>query len=317
MHNKILLVLFFLGLCVSSSHAQQNISESVEEKIEQEKDATETILDDTILTDIIDSDIMDIIPLEEVASKKALPSEQVLGKINSDVFKQMADLERENVFLKLQSEQETLKNNLENLKANNRQKKLEEIEKRENIIRTRVEWMQAQEQAKQDLLKQKAQIELLQKQKEEAELKRQVLLAEQAIYERQQAEYEEQERKRKEKESLELLAMGQDPEEVLTSDESAPTFPTLTVLNVRGVRGRVEASVYGTDGKIIKLGVGSTISGGYKVTQISPDEVVFTYKDIVKVLPVKEEVFVPKDEPRLEEEFDEEETENMIAKRRR
>ena len=50
-------------------------------------------------------------------STKDLPSEQLLGRITSEVFQEMADLERGNVFLKLQMQKEQLKNDLEKLKA--------------------------------------------------------------------------------------------------------------------------------------------------------------------------------------------------------
>ena len=50
--------------------------------------------------------------MEPSVSKKDLPSEQLLGRITPEVFQEMADLERGNVFLKLQMQKEQLKNDL-------------------------------------------------------------------------------------------------------------------------------------------------------------------------------------------------------------
>ena len=47
-------------------------------------------------------------PMAPSVSTKDLPSEQLLGRITSEVFQEMADLERGHVFLKLQMQKEQL-----------------------------------------------------------------------------------------------------------------------------------------------------------------------------------------------------------------
>lgn len=84
--------------------------------------------------------------MEPSLSPKDLPSEQLLGRITTEVFQEMADLERGNIFLKLQTQKEQLKNDLEKLKATYRQARLDEIAKREEVVRSRINWWQEQEQ---------------------------------------------------------------------------------------------------------------------------------------------------------------------------
>lgn len=102
-------------------------------------------------------------------STKDLPSEQLLGRITSEVFQEMADLERGNVFLKLQMQKEQLKNDLEKLKAAYRQSRLEEIAKREDVVRSRIAWWQEQEAARLEMEKKKAETEAIEQQIAEAE----------------------------------------------------------------------------------------------------------------------------------------------------
>jgi len=100
-------------------------------------------------------------PMAKSVSAKDLPSEQLLGRITPEVFQELADLERGNTFLKLQLDKERLKNDLEQMKASYRQQRLDEIAKREDVVRTRIQWWQEQE---------KLRLALEEKQAEEAEL---------------------------------------------------------------------------------------------------------------------------------------------------
>ncbi len=111
-------------------------------------------------------------------STKDMPSEQLLGRITSEVFQEMADLERGNVFLKLQMQKEQLKNDLERLKATYRQTRLEEIAKREDVVRSRINWWQEQENVRLEMEKKKAETEAVEQQIAEAEELRNKLRAE-------------------------------------------------------------------------------------------------------------------------------------------
>lgn len=102
-------------------------------------------------------------PMAQSVSGKDLPSEQLLGRITPEVFQEMADLERGNTFLKLQLEKEKLKNDLEKLKSTYREQRLNEIAKREDVVRSRIQWWQEQERLR---------LEIEKKQAEEAELAR-------------------------------------------------------------------------------------------------------------------------------------------------
>ena len=102
-------------------------------------------------------------PMAQSVSGKDLPSEQLLGRITPEVFQEMADLERGNTFLKLQLEKERLKNDLEKLKSTYREQRLNEIAKREDVVRSRIQWWQEQERLR---------LEIEKKQAEEAELAR-------------------------------------------------------------------------------------------------------------------------------------------------
>ncbi len=97
--------------------------------------------------------------MAESVSAKDLPSERIIGRLTPEVFKEMADLERDKTFLQLQIQKETMKNQLEKLKATYRQDRLAEIEKRENVIRTRIKWWQEQEKLRQELEAQRAEAE--------------------------------------------------------------------------------------------------------------------------------------------------------------
>ncbi|HBO59941.1 MAG TPA: hypothetical protein DD624_08555 [Alphaproteobacteria bacterium] len=121
------------------------------------------------------------------------PSDQVLGKVSSDVFREMAEMERENNSLALQLKREGLRAEIDALKANNRQMLFDEIERREKMTQARLEWELAQDLKRQEALERKQRAEIRQKQIEAA-LKRE---EDRRI---QKLKDEEAERKRKEEE---------------------------------------------------------------------------------------------------------------------
>ena len=121
------------------------------------------------LPGINDSGNLNMTPMAPSVSGKDLPSEQLLGRLTPEVFQEMADLERGNTFLKLQVEKEKLKNDLENLRATYRQHRLDEIAKRENVVRTRIQWWQEQERVRLEAERKRAEEELLAKKVQEQE----------------------------------------------------------------------------------------------------------------------------------------------------
>ncbi len=101
-------------------------------------------------------------------SIKDLPSEQLLGRITSDVFQEMAELERSTIFLKLQMQNEQLKNDLERLRASYRQARLDEIAQREDVVKSRIEWWQEQESVRLEKEEKQKEIESIEQQLAEA-----------------------------------------------------------------------------------------------------------------------------------------------------
>ncbi len=235
---------------------------------------------EAMLPNLSDSTIKNPSPMAVVVSKKAAPSEQLLGRITSEVFHEMADLERGNVFLKLQAQREQLKNDLEKLKASYRQARLDEIEKRENVIRTRVEWMQEQEQIRQEILEKKMQTELLEKQVEEAEARKDALQTTVVPPQEQLIENDTTQ----EVKNVQFDEITQDAP-VAPAEPAAPVevvvqapvdaFPPMTIMDIKGMKGKLTARLYGDDGVVFSVKVGTVIPSGHKVKKISKSEVIF------------------------------------------
>ena len=96
------------------------------------------------------------------------PNEQILGKLSSDVFREMAEMERENNSLMLQLKREQLRSEIDALKTSNRQALFEEIERREKMTQARLEWELSQDLKRQEALERKQKAEIRQKQIEAA-----------------------------------------------------------------------------------------------------------------------------------------------------
>lgn len=122
------------------------------------------------------------------------PSDNIIGNVSSDVFREMAEMERENNSLALQLKREGLRAEIDALKASNRQMLFDEIERREKMTQARLEWELAQDLKRQEALERKQRAEIRQKQIEAA-LKRE---EDRRI---QKMKDEEAERKRKEEEA--------------------------------------------------------------------------------------------------------------------
>lgn len=133
------------------------------------------------------------------------PSEQILGKVSSDIFREMAEMERENNTLMLQLKREQLRSEIDALKTSNRQMLFDEIERREKMTQARLEWELAQDLKRQEALERKQRAEIRQKQIEAA-LKREEDRRIQKMKEEEaaQAEKEKQEKEEQKKQRAEL-----------------------------------------------------------------------------------------------------------------
>jgi len=82
---------------------------------------------------------------KRMSNSMGTPSDQLVGKLSQEIFQEMVDLERDNAVLALQLKREKLQSDIEDLKAAQRDKIMEEIERREELARARIEWEKEQE----------------------------------------------------------------------------------------------------------------------------------------------------------------------------
>jgi hypothetical protein len=198
--------------------------------------------------------------MEPSVSPKDLPSEQLLGRITTEVFQEMADLERGNIFLDLQKKKETLKNDLEKLKAAYRQARLEEISKREDVVRSRIAWWQEQE---------KIRLELEKKKQEEAELEQKIAEAE-AMREQLRTEA--------------LEKAKENPEEINTQlnispEKTSVAFVDLyTISSIKGISGKLSAQLRDlNNNSVLVVRVDDTLPSGHVVKKITKDSLFVVY----------------------------------------
>ncbi len=239
------------------------------------------------LPSLADSVIKEPAPMERVVSKKELPSEQLLGRITSEVFHEMADLERGNVFLKLQAQREQLKNDLEALKAKYREQRLAEIEKREDVIRTRVKWQQEQEQIRQEILEKKLKTELLEKQLEEAEIAKEDLLP---LEKEKKKEVKVETPATQEAPKVEQVVQPVEEvvEEEIEQEETTPQPVIQQIVDIKGMKGRLTARIIDNNGKTQTLKVGTTLSSGHIVKSINKADIVLEKDGVAEVYNIEE-----------------------------
>lgn len=222
-------------------------------------------------------------PVEKSISKKDLPSEQLLGRITSEVFQEMADLERGNAFLKLQMQKETLRNDLEKLKTQYRESRLAEISKREDIIKERIKWWQEQEEQRLLLEKKKQEAALIEQQIADAEATRERLRQE-ALDRRARAQQApEQNQVPAETKKVEAKV----PEKITpvpVEIEFKPVNTIYTLIGVKGVRGKLTAQLKESDGTIITIQSGERLPTGHLVQSISKDKLTTSVNGIEEVL---------------------------------
>ena len=190
-------------------------------------------------------------PMAESVSINDMPSEQLLGRLTPEVFQEMAELERDNAYLKLQIQKEEMKNNLENVRAQYRQSRLDEIAKREEVVRSRIQWWQEQEKLRQEVEKERQEAEAVKNKMAEAE----ALKA--------QLEADGQDKGE---------GMGEEGEDSEASTVAAAGLYTL--VDVKGTRGNLTARLKNTaTEEISSVKVGDTLNGEV-VTLITADSVV-------------------------------------------
>ena len=204
-------------------------------------------------------------PMEASVSGKDLPSEQLLGRITPEVFQEMADLERGNTFLKLQLEKEKLKNDLEKLKATYRQQRLDEVAKRENVVRSRIQWWQEQEKLRLAIEKKQAEEDALARKIAEQEAAREKIREEALKHiSSPQAPVKEATRK---------------PTEKRPSIVAQPVMEELYTLNsIQGIGQKLTAKITSkSDGSVLTVKKDDILPSGHVVKEIKKDSLTVAF----------------------------------------
>ena len=302
--NKFLSLSLVLGVCLMSfSVAAQEIAvvDNATEPMPVDFPARSSLAEikEAPLPSLSDSIIKEPAPMEKVVSKKELPSEQLLGRITSEVFHEMADLERGNVFLKLQAQREELKNNLEALKAKYRQARLDEIEKRENVIRMRVKWQQEQERIRQEILEKQLKTELLEKELEAAEIAKENLMPieqekveVEVIEEPVEEVVEEPVEEEVVKEPVEEAVVEEPVEEAVVEEPveevKEPEFIIQKIVNIKGMKGKLVAKVIDDSGKTHNLRVGNKLTTGDVVKEMTHTDITLEKDGKLRIYNIEE-----------------------------
>jgi len=212
-----------------------------------------------------DSLIRGPLPMAASVSGKDLPSEQLLGRITPEVFQEMADLERGNTFLKLQLEKEKLKNDLEKLKATYRQQRLDEIAKREDVVRSRIQWWQEQEKLRLAIAKKQAEEEALARKVAEQEAVRDKA-REEAMKRMEASIQEAPKEKNKEKKEKPIVVSIETMEELYTLD------------SIRGIGSDLTARIKSKkDGSVITVKKDDILPSGHVVKKIEKDNITVAF----------------------------------------
>ena len=200
-------------------------------------------------------------PLSESVSPNDYPSEQLLGRLNQDVFEEMAELERDNAYLKLQIQKAQMKNDLEKLRATYRQDRLDEIAKREDVIRTRIQWWQEQEKLRLAIAKKQAEEEALERKIAEQEATRDKVR-------------EEAMKRMAAKEEVAAKSDGKEP--VAVSIE--PMEDLYTLDSIRGVGKNLTAKIKSkSDGEVMTVKKDDILPSGYVVKKIEKDGITVAF----------------------------------------
>ena len=208
-------------------------------------------------------------PMTPSVSSKDFPSEQLLGKLNPEVFQELAEIERTKTFLELQKQKFDNEVQLEEAKKRYRESRLAEIKQREELIQQRIGWWQEQEKIRLDNEKMRAEAENA-KNALELEVERKQLEALQAT----------------ERKPLEEVA----PTPVVNpnnnfDDEPMGQVAAYTLISVQGTNSNLTAKVRNIDTQKVSLvRVGDTLSTGDVITSITPTQVVMAFEGAEYIL---------------------------------
>lgn len=210
-------------------------------------------------------------PMTPSVSSKDFPSEQLLGRLNPDVFQQMADIDRTKTLLDLQAKKIGSETALEKAKSEYRTTRLNEIKAREDLIHQRIQWWQEQEKIRLDNEKIRAEEESMKGALEKAEEQKQLEAlqnadrtpppAPAAVAEGQPAPAERQE----------VPAMGK--------------ISAYTLLSVQGTNSNLTAKIRNVESqKMTVVRVGDALPTGDVITSITPTQVVMAFEGTEYIL---------------------------------
>lgn len=210
-------------------------------------------------------------PMTPSVSSKDFPSEQLLGRLNPDVFQQLADIQRTNTLVELQKQKIDKENALETAKANYRTARLNEIKEREALIHQRIQWWQEQEKIRLDNEKMRAEEESMKNALEKAEAQKQL----EALQNSERLA------------SASALTPTDGTEGTPVSSEQTRRGDGSTtggnalykLLSIQGTNSNLVARVQNTDTKKMStVRVGDTLSTGDIISSITPTQVVMSFE---------------------------------------
>ena len=205
-------------------------------------------------------------PMTPSISSKDFPSEQLLGRLNPEVFQELAEIQRTNTFLELQKAKLSNERELAEAKAEYRRSRLEEIKQREELIKQRIEWWQEQEKIRLDNERVRA----------EAESARNAL--DQAAEQKQLDELAP--------DRIQPVEISPVPNNNLPKNEDEiEDVAAYELVSVQGTNSNLTARVRNIESQKVSLvRVGDTLATGDVITSITPTQVVMSFEGAEYVL---------------------------------
>ena len=194
----------------------------------------------------------------------------------------------------IKSQKEELKNNLEALRAKYRQARLDEIAKREDVVRSRINWWQEQENIRIEMERKKAETEAIEQQIVEAEELREKLRNEALAEKTAIAKEIIVEEPTAVKATTNTKELAQVDEEIIeepvqiAKEISAPiqaASDMYSLVGVRGLKGKLTARLENKEDKsIINVKKGQRLKTGHKVIRIDRDTIQLSYAGRIEVI---------------------------------
>ncbi|MBP5344548.1 MAG: hypothetical protein J6Y85_05710 [Alphaproteobacteria bacterium] len=212
-------------------------------------------------------------PMTPSVSSKDFPSEQLLGRLNPDVFQQMADIDRTKTLLDLQAKKIGSETALEKAKSEYRTTRLNEIKAREDLIHQRIQWWQEQEKIRLDNEKLRAEEESMKSALDKAEEQKQLEMLQNADRTPPPAP---------------VVATTDESKPAPASDQEVPAMGKIsayTLLSVQGTNSNLTAKVRNVESKKVTIArVGDTLATGDVITSITPTQVVMAFEGTEYIL---------------------------------